>query len=318
MILRRSLTVDGMSILENRPKFRRRRVILAGGIVVLCTGLMLGIYAFFVEPNSLVVNTASVDVAKLNPSFVGLRIVAISDIHGGSNFIDEAKIEQVVRAANAQKPDLIVLLGDYVSQEETGPIQNRPLKMPVEVVARPLAGLKAKYGVFAVIGNHDDWYGGKEVKDALEKVGIPVLVDEVRSVEIRGQKLNLAGVRDYMGIASEAQFTVDIRNLLSGVEGDVVVLSHNPDVADLISGERLVSKNLRLLIAGHTHGGQVRLPVVGSPIVPSSFGQTFALGHVKYKGLDVFVTTGVGTSILPVRFRVPPEITVLTLAACRT
>ncbi len=316
MILPISSIGVGMSISENKPRYRKRRFIAVSVILIAAVGVLSAAYAFLVEPNRFAVNHYPVTVSKLNPSFEGLKIIAISDIHGGSSFIDQAKIEDVVDAANSENADLIVLLGDYVSQTATrGSEDNRrwPIKMPMDVISKILGKLKAKHGVFAVIGNHDDWYGGKDIKESLERVGITVLVDEVKSIDIKGQSLNLLGVRDYMGIDSEAQFTVDMRQLLEGVRGDVFVLSHNPDVADLISGERSVSPNLRLLLAGHTHGGQVRLPVIGSPIVPSSFGQTFAVGHVKYKGLDVFVTTGVGTSILPVRFGVPPEISVVML-----
>ena len=95
----------------------------------------------------------------------------------------------------------------------------------------------------------------------------------------------------------------------------MLVLEHSPDVAEIIADGVGISRDLRLMIAGHTHGGQMWLPVLGRPIVPSSYGQKFAAGHIRDRGLDIFVTTGIGTSILPFRFMVPPEIAVLTITS---
>lgn len=288
------------------------------GSIIGIAGLVLLalVWGFFIEPNRLVVNQHEIRPDGWEKAHDGLRIVVISDLHGGARYIDKAKLKQVVETANAQGPDLIVLLGDFVSQVGGGKksIRKRPLKMPVEEIAGSISGFRAKYGVFAVIGNHDDWYGRDEVTEVLENVGIKVLVDELATVQIRGTYLHLLGMRDFMSVRSPREFSDQARKLASEFnEGSLIILDHSPDVIPFLTGENPVSARTRLILAGHTHGGQVWLPLIGSPIVPSNFGQRYAFGHVKSDGVDVFITTGIGTSILPVRFLVPPEIAVLTL-----
>jgi predicted MPP superfamily phosphohydrolase len=286
------------------------------GIVTILSILLLA-YSYFIEPHRLVVNTQELHISNASRALDGLRIVAISDIHGGSNGVDEARIRQIVETANAQDADLIVLLGDHVSELPVGETDGqRRLRMPVETIARNLKGLKAKFGVFAVLGNHDEWYGGPVVAEALESVGVTVLDGEVAVIERGGTPLRILGTKDHQQVDTWAGYAADARRLLAPTEGsgDVIVLQHSPDIAEMITGDLLISSDLKLLLAGHTHGGQVWLPVLGRPLVPSSYGQKFAAGHVREYGLDIFVTTGVGTSILPFRFMVAPEIAVLTLS----
>lgn len=294
---------------------RKRTSFIAAAPLAALTLAVLA-YSYFIEPQRLAINAAELKVSKWDPAFDGLKIVAISDIHGGSNGVDEVKIRHLVEAANAQDPDLIVLLGDYVSQ--TGPRGSdgkRALRMSVETIAANLHGLRARLGVFAVLGNHDGWHGDSEIAAALNANDIRVLDSEVAVVERNGAKLRILGLKDQLKIRSWESFNDDARKLLAATEGagDILVLEHSPDVAPIINGPNPISKELRLMIAGHTHGGQVWLPVLGRPIVPSGHGQKYAAGHVRDNGFDIFVTTGVGTSILPFRLMVPPEIAVLTI-----
>lgn len=284
--------------------------------LLLVAGIIAIAYGYFIEPRRLVVSPSDVKVANWNKAFDGLRIVVISDIHGGSNGVDEAKIRKLVELSNAQEPDLVVLIGDYVSQVgQRGADGKRPLKMPVETITGNLAGFKATLGVFAVLGNHDGWHDDSVIAAELSANGVRVLDGEVAIVERNGAKLRVLGLKDHMKIDTWEGYNADARKLLAASEGagDVLVLQHSPDVAVIINGKEPISNDLRLMLAGHTHGGQVWLPVIGRPVVPSSYGQKFAAGHMKENGLDIFVTTGVGTSILPFRFMVPPEIAVLTV-----
>jgi uncharacterized protein len=299
---------------EGRLVSARSTIGLAGFLIVL--GLLAAYYSYFVEPHRLVVNFHALEIDNWNSAFDGLKIVAISDIHAGSTGVDEAKLRSIVDAANRQDPDLIVLLGDYVSQVGgRGSDGKRPLRMPVEKIADNLAGLRARHGVFAVLGNHDDWHDESAIAHALESRGYKVLNGEVAEIERNGAKMRILGLKDHLRIKSWETFAEEGRKLLAPSEGagDVLVLEHSPDVAPIINGEAPISRDLKLMISGHTHGGQVWLPVFGYAVVPSSYGQKYVEGHVKENGLDLFVTTGVGTSILPLRFMVPPEIAVITV-----
>ncbi|NNE67347.1 MAG: metallophosphoesterase [Pyrinomonadaceae bacterium] len=293
----------------------RRRVVFGFLGLVLTAALCL-IYGFFVEPNRLVLNSVSIDPAGLEKGLDGLRIVAISDLHGGSNFIDEAKLRDITKRVNEQNPDLIVILGDFVSQARSGrPVRRRPLKMSMQTIADSIKGLRAKYGVFAVEGNHDYWFNSKIVFKELERVGIRVLHDQLTEVDVNGTRLTLLGLRDHMSVRSGKNYNTTIKEVVSDVDSDLIVLTHSPDFIPYLTGPNSISDKTRLFIAGHTHGGQVWLPLIGSPMIPSNYGQTFAAGHLEYNNTDVFVTTGIGTSIMPVRFLVPPEIAVITLGS---
>jgi len=294
---------------------KKRSLLLLATAVIVFLALCLA-YSYFIEPNRLVVTHKDIIIKDWDAAFDGLRIALISDIHGGSNGASAENIRRAVETTNAENPDVIVLLGDYVSQGSTRqPSPDRPLRMPMREVADNLAGLRAKYGVFAVLGNHDGWYGDAEVTAELTRVGYRVLQNEIVPIEQNGKKLRLFGMKDHLKLDSWMSFDAMVRSTIAAnpKEGQIVVLEHSPDILYILNYWKHLNPDLKLMLAGHTHGGQVWLPILGAPFVPSSVGQRYAQGHVEEEGVHMFVTSGIGTSILPFRFMVPPEVAVITI-----
>ncbi|HYU78282.1 MAG TPA: metallophosphoesterase [Vicinamibacterales bacterium] len=229
-----------------------------------------------------------------------MRVAAVSDLHVGSPHTDLRKLDQVVEAINAGRPEVVVLLGDYVVQGVVGGRFVSP-----EQIAERLKKLRAPLGVYAVLGNHDWWLDAPRVERALRSAGIVVVDDTALPLRRENETFWIVGVSDYW------EGPHDVRQALSGVVGDApaLLITHNPDIFPEIPAR------VCLTIAGHTHGGQVALPVIGRPIVPSRYGERYAVGQITEHGSQLFVTSGVGTSILPIRFRVPPEVVFLNIHA---
>jgi predicted MPP superfamily phosphohydrolase len=255
--------------------------------------------AFWLEPASLRVTTSTITLEPGSHALDGLRIAVLADLHVGSPFNGVDKLERVVAETNAAAPDLVLLVGDYVIKGVIG----GSFVAPEETVPR-LRELRAPLGVFAVLGNHDWWFDATRVRDAFAAAAIPTLEDHAVSVD-GARHFWVAGVSDFW------EGSHDVHHALAGVTDDapVILFTHNPDVFPH------VPPRVALTVAGHTHGGQVCLPLVGRLIVPSRYGQRYAIGHVVENGQHLFVSPGIGTSIIPVRFRVPPEISLVTLRA---
>lgn len=260
--------------------------------------LALGLRAFWLEPASLVVVEEHLEIPWSAPR--PLSIAVLTDLHVGSPFNGVDKLRAVVARTNAARPDVIFILGDLVIQGVTG-----GRFVPPEAIAVELASLRAPAGVLAVLGNHDAWLDHDRVRRAVEHAGIRVVEDTAVRVDTPAGPVWVAGVSDLWTRPH------DIRAALAAVPADaapVLLLTHNPDIFPDIPAR------VTLTLAGHTHGGQVRFPLLGAPIVPSMFRQRFAAGHVVEEGRHLFVATGIGTSIFPVRFRVPPAVNLLTVS----
>lgn len=277
-------------------------------VLVVLLAAALG-YAYFIEPKRLVTTEAVLNVPRFSPKLNGLKIVAISDIHGGSNAVTEERLRELVTLANAQQPDLIVLLGDYVSEarfdrealKKPEGTDRTELRMPVKVIADNLAGFNARYGTYAVIGNHDWWHNQAVVRREFERVGIKVLENRIEQISVGDEIIYLWGIEDYWKnrtVPAEAYEQLpESRN--------VVAITHNPD--SLLKTPAGIS----LMIAGHSHGGQVNFPIYGPH--PFVNDPRFMKGEAVVEGKHVFVTSGVGCTGPQIRFRVPPEIAVLTI-----
>ena len=274
---------------------RRLRLALAPFVAA---ALGLSIWAFWIEPASLTVREHDLQLPRWPSELAGLRVAALSDLHVGSPYHGIDKLQQIVALTNRSDPDLIVLLGDFVVHGVVG-----GTRIPPERIAAVLSNLEAPLGVWAVLGNHDWWYSFEGVRKPLSARGIKVLEDQAVEISSSGTTFWLAGIGDaWAGNA-------DIPSALKSVPDDATVLAitHNPDIfTDM-------PDRVSLTVAGHTHGGQVALPLLGPPVVPSVHGQRYAAGWIVEEERHLFVTPGLGTSIISVRFLVPPEISILKL-----
>jgi predicted MPP superfamily phosphohydrolase len=261
----------------------------------------LALWGFVIEPASLRVREYELAPPGWPPACDGLRVAVLADLHVGSPWNGLDKLAEIVAETRAARPDLVLLAGDYVIQGVKGGAFIAPA--PIGDGLRPL---DAPLGTWAVLGNHDWWLGKTRVRSALEAGGVRVLEDESVPVERGDCRFWLTGIGDFW------ESPHDVAAALRPAPEDAAVLAftHNPDLFPLIPPART-----SLVIAGHTHGGQVYLPFYGRPIVPSRYGERFAIGHVVEQGRHLFVTPGLGTSMIPVRFLVPPEISLLTLRA---
>jgi len=272
--------------------------ILFAGIVLLLAGMVF--WGFLIEPGRLVVREQTIAIDNWPRELDGLRIAVLADIHADDWFVDDKKLRTIVERTNQLQPELIVILGDYMSSD--GHVTRR---VEPEHFAAILKELHAPLGVYSVLGNHDWWYSGILVRRSLEKNGIQVLENEVIHFDARGTQLWLVGLAD---LWTRRQAVADTVAMVP--EGKpFIALTHNPDIFPNLP------QRVPLLLAGHTHGGQVRLPIIGSIVESSDYGDRYVMGHVFENNHNLFVTTGIGTSIMPVRFGVPPEIVMLTVKA---
>ena len=268
------------------------------GAIVVCL-VCLCAWAFWIEPASLRTVERKLALPRWPETCSGLRVAVLTDLHVGSAFNGIENLKRIVGQTQQAGPDLILLPGDFVIQGVLGGSFVDP-----EDAARILATLQAPLGVFAVLGNHDRWLSAPRVEAALEHVGIRVLEDAAAMIKRGACRFNLVGVSDYR------EGPHDLRRALGSIDPNAASLlfTHNPDLFPEVPAF------VALTIAGHTHGGQVWIPLIGRPIVPSEYGQRYAIGHVQESGKHLYVSPGVGTSIVPVRFLVPPEITILNIS----
>jgi uncharacterized protein len=279
-----------------RRRRRRTGVIALSGLALL--GLLLAIWGFLIEPGLLLIRHVTIETAKWPAALPPLRIVAVADIHAGAPHVDAAKLDRIVAEVSAQNPD--VLLGDYVIQRV---LFGTP--MPPETIASHLSGLRAKHGVFAVLGNHDWYDDGKRVWRAFESAGISVLENSAVPLPGSDGRIWLAGIADDSTRHPDPAGTFQPIPLGAAV----VALTHDPAVFPDIPAQAA------LTLAGHTHGGQVSIPLWGALFIPGRSPLRYAYGRVTENGNDLFVTSGIGTTALPVRFNAPPEIAVIMLSA---
>jgi predicted MPP superfamily phosphohydrolase len=243
------------------------------------------------EPFMLSIERQEIYLRRLPAKLDGLRVVHLSDFHYGP-LVNPRHLERAVQAANDLRPDLIALTGDYISQDR---IYARPC---ADVVGQ----LRARHGVFAVLGNHDHWTDAALIADLFRAEGIRVLINEGSRMDLHGETFWLAGVDDTM-VGLE-----DLSLALAGAQHSEfkLLLAHNPTIL-----RRAARANVDLVLSGHTHGGQVTWRSEKSRSGRPRRRMLRGLG--RRGNTQIYVTRGLGTVVLPIRYGCPPEISVLDL-----
>jgi len=259
------------------------------GVLATAIGAATGTatYGVAYERHHLGVTRATLDVSGLPAALDGLRIALLTDIHH-SRLVGADDVTRAVQLAQSERPDLIVLGGDYVT------FGDRAFVGPVAELLAPLA---APHGVFAILGNHDD---DKDMPAALARKGFTVLKDRRTRIELRGEALELAGIRFWTRRA------VEIAPVLEKARNTVLLLAHDP--RRLTEAAAL---NVPAVLSGHTHGGQILLPGVGAVAKAARFPILQGVG--RRENTSIFVSRGIGTVYVPVRVNCPPEVALITL-----
>lgn len=261
-----------------------KKFILSIGILFF---IGIFIYSFFVEPEKLKVNKYIIKDQELR----GIKIVFASDFHIKPH--QQKRLEKIVKAINDEEPDIVLSVGDYVSGH------SEFLTMPIEKISKELGNIKSKNGVYSSIGNHDKYLGVDKIRTALEQNNITVLNNENTKVLVNGKEIYIAGIQYKVKDISL------IDKSLYGTKSPVIMLTHSPDEFYKIPS------GVNLILAGHTHGGQVVLPIVGAILTGSKYKSKFLYGLIEEDNKKMIVTKGLGVSILPFRFNAIPEIVVI-------
>lgn len=273
-------------------------------LIVLVSGFwFLGIRAFLWEPETLVIRRVEI----VSRAWTGppLRIGVISDTHMGAPHMSVARLNGIVRDMNTERPDIVVLLGDFAGDHLPAAQRSRGDQARVMSGLPPFAKLQAPLGVFAVLGNHDWWYDGAAIEKGLAAANVRVLENSRARIDRPGGAFWVAGLADYDSLRTKPSYS----DTLGDLEGNdpILALAHWPDVF------AAAPDNVALTLAAHSHCGQVNLPVFGRLIHASTGSAKWQCGLYEVRGRKLYVTGGVGVSIVPVRFLQPPEIAVVTL-----
>jgi predicted MPP superfamily phosphohydrolase len=251
-------------------------------------------YPVFIERYIILINEYRIHFPNLPKEFSGLRIVHLTDLHYGA-LMPLRIIENVVQRVNKLKKDIVVCTGDYVHERNS--------IVQIDQVWPVLSKLQAKFGVLFVMGNHDHWADTDRSLYWSERSG-QNLRGKVKAIEKNGKRLWIAGGGDLW------EDHIGFDEILSKVPDNEfrIMLAHNPD-----SSDTQFDGHIDLLLAGHTHGGQVRIPFLGAPVLPVK-NKNYSSGiKISPKGHKLFISRGIGWTIYPIRFNCFPEIAVLQL-----
>ena len=275
-----------------------------GGLLALGTAAAGGgsalVYAYTVEPQKIELVEQTIPLPGLAVGLSGLRAAQISDLHMGA-WTSRELLERVVAAILAQKPDLVFITGDYLT---TGGDLDRAL---ADLLAA-LSGLSQQVPVYTVMGNHDHQAGESELRGLLADLGIQELANTIQPFRRGGDLLYIAGLDS----VSTGHQRLDILDREAPTDAPIILMAHEPDMADYSAA----TGKFVLQISGHSHGGQVRLPLVG-PLVLPWMGRKYPAGLYKIHGMQQYTNRGIGMIDVPLRLNCPPEITLFTFISSR-
>lgn len=287
-----------MSVISRR-RFLKISAVSAVGTVIAGVGGFA--YAHDVEPENLEIVPVELYLPHLDLAFDGYRLVQISDIHMGTGITTERLIH-IVEMVNAQNPDAVAITGDYVT--------NGDITFLLPGLIEGLSKLQARDGSFAILGNHDHWTDPTAIRTMLRRSGLVDMSNSTYTIQRGNAVLHLAGVDDYW----ERQDRLDEVLAQLPTEGCAILLAHEPDYADISS----VTGRFDLQISGHSHGGQVRIPILNRAIHVPRYSIKYPMGRYQVGEMIQYTNRGVGTIAPAVRFNCRPEITVFTLRAAAT
>ncbi|MCA9874859.1 MAG: metallophosphoesterase [Anaerolineales bacterium] len=273
-----------------------RRRFLAAGTLALGGAVAAAAYHINThnESEQLVIEKVTLPIKGLAAAFDGFRIALLGDFHLRP-YTQPPLVRQAVELTNALQPDLVVLVGDYVWRDVDAIFELAPI----------LAGLNAKHGVFAAMGNHDLWTNVAVVTQGLHEAGLPTLINQGLPITQGSGTLYLAGLDDGWSGKPDLEAALD----QSPRGAPVVLLLHEPDLADTYARDPRIA----LQVSGHTHGGQVRFPRLGGALVLPYLGRKYDMGLYKVRNMWLYTNRGIGVTNEPVRYNCPPEITEITL-----
>lgn len=251
------------------------------------------------DTTKIITETVTLSIPGLPEHLEGFRIIHVSDIQG-DEYTGEKDIAGYVEKINQQQPDLVIFTGDLVSYGTEF----------IEMSAREFGKVRANYGVYAVVGDHDYWAGLTHIEPALENNGIPLLKDENRVVRVGKDSLLLTGITH---VYSQQAVPEDVKKLTSDPVQTPVRILASHQISDLLIS-RAEQNGYDLLLAGHTHGGQVRVPLFGKTFSAADMETSFVSGQYREGNLFININSGLGFTLAPVRYNAPPAISVIELA----
>ena len=294
----------GLPLLDCPVAVSRRKFLTNSLAALTGVALPVAAYSEFIEPQHLTIERLELPIANLPDDFDGFRIAQISDLHFG-DYIGAREVAAAVDTANSFAPDLAAITGDFVTapdEAEAASLRD-PVYAFVGLCGRELSRLKARH-VLGCFGNHDGW-NQPYTAEVLADFGVTVLRNTNVAIERSGQRLWVAGVDD--GLHGMVNFDRAVSRIPAGEPK--LLLAHEPDLADEAS-----RYGFALQLSGHSHGGQIRLPLLGSPYLPA-LAKKYPYGYYRVGSMHLYTNRGIGMIVLPYRFNAPPEVTLITLRA---